>query len=1257
MNCLRKTLSLVLTVLLVLPFLSCFPAAVNAESDIDVGSDTISWQQGNTYHVRQEITIEERITVNGTVKLYIESGAKLIAESGIKVAAGSKLYIEGNGVLDATGVYGNAGIGADLDKKAGSIIINSEAGSNVDVTAVGGTDAAGIGAASGEDSTCEEIIISGGTVTVYGNRKASGLGAGYKNDVYPKITISNATVTARGGGTGGAGIAGPVTITDSIVYAHGFSGGAGIGSPYQKHMDWPISISGNSTVKAYSYNNGGAGIGAGRSGSVRSNGKITISGGYVEAKGSGGGAGIGGGYSGDMEAELTISGGTVKAYGSAHGAGIGGGYFGNAGKATINISGGTVEAYGYNEAAAIGGGEEGSFWSGYAGGEGATVNITGGKVVAYSDHTAIGHGGSDSMGTLYIADNMSVMAGDTLKDSLPDEGLFPEQTRVVACQYRHNAVVEVCRHDPSGVSYTYDSSKHTMTCKYCKSVISEEHSLEDIPGTAIAGTCIIKGKEADQRCGICGYSFVTPYTAYGDHNWNETTYVWTNNNQTCTAYHTCLYSSDHSEYETVTAAATVSKKANCSNKGETTYTAVFVNAGFNTETKTVEDIDIDPDAHSWSDWTTDTNASCTETGTEKRVCTNGSEHFETRPIAALGHIWSDWKVSKEASETQEGEETRICARDSSHIEKRSIPVTDHTHILSRVDAKEPECTQAGNIAYYVCDQGASPCHKYYEDDKAEKEITQADTIIPATGHSWIFDGFEWNESGSGAYTVTANFRCSIDNVKQETVHEPVRRTIAATCQEKESITYSITIAGSSSLDGNKHSDSITVDGEQALGHSWSEAYYSWEKDYSNVTAVRFCTRDTSHIESETVNTASSISKDPTCTDKGTTTYTAVFSNEAFSVEPKTVENIDPLGHDWQPTSYKWQEVEGNPHNAMYATFICNRDTTHLVEETTKNITSVVSKYPTCTDKGETTYTAHFVTPGLLDQSDTVEDIDALGHDWADPVYTWSQFNTSASALRICRHDLTHTERQDASSVTSSIIKEATYDEDGIMEYTAHFTDPFVPQTKQVIIPKTSDKWADPVYEWSEDYSGLKATRENLSRPEYSVREMVNTTFEIIKKPTVSEEGEIRYTSDKFIYPYFEIQSITVKIPPLKSCTITYDLNGGTLNGQNGIISFAYAENELIYLPLPYRQGYIFDYWEGSIYNAGDEYLIKDDHTFKAVWKKDDDKKQEENRNSNVLPYTGEINDTGRWLKISVVSGILALQAGLYLILMDDRKGR
>ena len=85
------------------------------------------------------------------------------------------------------------------------------------------------------------------------------------------------------------------------------------------------------------------------------------------------------------------------------------------------------------------------------------------------------------------------------------------------------------------------------------------------------------------------------------------------------------------------------------------------------------------------------------------------------------------------------------------------------------------------------------------------------------------------------------------------------------------------------------------------------------------------------------------------------------------------------------------------------------------------------------------------------------------------------------------------------------------------------------------------------------------------------------------------------------YNEVEPLCVTSQIVP-RQFTITYDLNGGKLNGQTGKVTVTVDEGTVITLPAPTKSGYKFDYWEGSKYNAGDKYTVTGDHTFKAVWK-------------------------------------------------------
>ena len=75
----------------------------------------------------------------------------------------------------------------------------------------------------------------------------------------------------------------------------------------------------------------------------------------------------------------------------------------------------------------------------------------------------------------------------------------------------------------------------------------------------------------------------------------------------------------------------------------------------------------------------------------------------------------------------------------------------------------------------------------------------------------------------------------------------------------------------------------------------------------------------------------------------------------------------------------------------------------------------------------------------------------------------------------------------------------------------------------------------------------------------------------------------------------------IKDGTYEEVTLTYDLNGGTLDGKTGTVEVKIEKGETIILPEPTRDGYDFDYWEGSKYYAGDEYEANEDHTLTAQW--------------------------------------------------------
>ena len=90
-----------------------------------------------------------------------------------------------------------------------------------------------------------------------------------------------------------------------------------------------------------------------------------------------------------------------------------------------------------------------------------------------------------------------------------------------------------------------------------------------------------------------------------------------------------------------------------------------------------------------------------------------------------------------------------------------------------------------------------------------------------------------------------------------------------------------------------------------------------------------------------------------------------------------------------------------------------------------------------------------------------ESTPALGHDWSEPEYIWSDDNTSVTATRTCGRDDSHTE-QETVQTTAKVLREATEQAEGEMSYTAAFENPaFAAQTKKVSIPRLTPTPGDP----------------------------------------------------------------------------------------------------------------------------------------------------------------------------------------------------
>ena len=184
---------------------------------------------------------------------------------------------------------------------------------------------------------------------------------------------------------------------------------------------------------------------------------------------------------------------------------------------------------------------------------------------------------------------------------------------------------------------------------------------------------------------------------------------------------------------------------------------------------------------------------------------------------------------------------------------------------------------------------------------------------------------------------------------------------------------------------------------------------------------------------------------PTCTEQG---YTEHICSCGDSYRDSYV---PALGHDfaWVVDREPTDTEAGEKHEE------CNRCHEKRNEGTiippqggqhTHSYDSVITA-PTCTERG---YTTHTCSCG-----DSYVDtyLDPLGHNWAASTYVWAGDYSSITAAHICKRDASHVETENG-LISSSVTREATYDTEGEIVYTATFVNPaFKTQSKAVVTPK------------------------------------------------------------------------------------------------------------------------------------------------------------------------------------------------------------
>ena len=384
------------------------------------------------------------------------------------------------------------------------------------------------------------------------------------------------------------------------------------------------------------------------------------------------------------------------------------------------------------------------------------------------------------------------------------------------------------------------------------------------------------------------------------------------------------------------------------------------------------------------------------------------------------------------------------------------------------------------------------------------------------------NNYVWKQKDDGWY-CTGHAKCGYCSW-------PIEETVKATfvdktdCTEKGERTYTATFAHKCFKPQTK------TEALDPIGHDWGEPEYTWSKQDGEwlCTAKRTCKRDASHVEQETVKATVEHAIDATCETAGKDVYTATFENEAFKPQTWDVA-LGVLGHDWGAPEYSWTKQDGEW--LCTAKRVCKRDASHVDEQTVK--ATVKTTPATCLEEGESVYTAKFDGDAFEAQT-KAEKIAALGHDWAEPEYSWSQKDGSwyCTAKRTCKRDASHVEEE---TVKASVeTTPATCTEEGESVYTAKFDgDAFEAQTKAEKIAALGHDWAEPEYSWSQKDGSWYCTAKRTCKRDAShvEEETVKAAYKVTTPATTEKEGEGTYTAT-FENEAFETQTKTESIDKL-----------------------------------------------------------------------------------------------------------------------------
>lgn len=319
--------------------------------------------------------------------------------------------------------------------------------------------------------------------------------------------------------------------------------------------------------------------------------------------------------------------------------------------------------------------------------------------------------------------------------------------------------------------------------------------------------------------------------------------------------------------------------------------------------------------HSFTNYASDNNATCTADGTLTAKCDrcdatdskvdegsmlphtyasyvdNGDDHTKSCSCGdsiTEAHIWEE-TAKVYPTHTEEGSADYACVCGATKHEVLDMLVgCDYNQEVEDwlYLASSATCTEAA-VYYKSC-----VCGEYSED-------ADTFTVGEPLGHAIA----EWTLKSVDSDAQTAVlahdcWRCESEITLNITFADCEKAGTPATCENDglETVTYVYSIGA------DKHELVIFSGVITKLGHAYSAPVYTWSEDNTTCTATMTCANDPSHVVSENANVATNVIA-PKCFVGGKTVYTATFTNSAFATQTKNTDETAQLGaHTWNGTT-------------------------------------------------------------------------------------------------------------------------------------------------------------------------------------------------------------------------------------------------------------------------------------------------------------------------------------------------------------------